>query len=120
VGGVPYLRRDMRKNQEVRWVTLVTLEACSAMITANVIKAVHDVLRERGIEQRPNERLGDYVARGLGVSDAKAEAFLEYVHDGASADEAKQKAGIETEGAENALLVEVARVIGSALGRIAR
>jgi len=89
------------------------------MITANVIKAVHDVLQERGIEQQPNERLGDYVARGLGVSDARAEAFLEYVHDGASAEEAKQKAGIEPD-LQNTLLTDIARAIGTALGRIAR
>ncbi|MDZ4796774.1 MAG: hypothetical protein SGI92_01325 [Bryobacteraceae bacterium] len=90
------------------------------MITANVIKAVHETLQERGIEQRPDERLGDYVARGLGVSDAKAEAFLQYVHDGDSAEEAKQKAGIETADPQNTLLIDIARVIGTALGRIAR
>lgn len=89
------------------------------MITANVIKAVHEVLQERGIEQRPNERLGDYVARGLGVSDAKAEAFLQYVHDGLSGEEAMVKAGITPDDRSNTLLADIARAIGSALGRIA-
>ncbi len=89
------------------------------MITANVIKAVHDVLRERGIEQRPDERLGDYVARGLGTTDAKAQAFLEYVHEGASAEEAKEKAGIDTTDPGSSLLTDLARAIGTALGRLA-
>lgn len=88
------------------------------MITANVIRAVQDLLKERGIEQRPNERLGDYVARGLGVSDAEAEAFLEALHDGASLDEAERKAGIHIEPAHRSLLADIARAIGSALGKL--
>jgi hypothetical protein len=109
--GVPY--RDIGDD------TLVGQRRVALMITANVIKAVHDALQARGIEQRPEERFGDYVARGLGVSDAKAQAFLQYVHEGDSADVAKQKAGIETDD-PGALLAEIARVIGSALGRLAR
>ena len=89
------------------------------MITANVIRAVQDLLKERGIEQRPNERLGDYVARGLGISDGEAEAFLEAVHDGASIEEAERKAGIQVEPAHRSLLTDIARAIGSALGRLA-
>jgi hypothetical protein len=90
------------------------------MITANVIRAVQDLLKERGIEQRPNERLGDYVARGLGISDSEAEAFLEAVHDGASIEEAEQKTGISIATAHRPLLIDIARAIGAAMGRLAR
>jgi hypothetical protein len=90
------------------------------MITANVIRAVQDLLNERGIEQRTNERLGDYVARGLGISDSKAEAFLQAVHDGASIEEAEQQTGINIETAHRPLLIEIARAIGVAMGRLTR
>lgn len=89
------------------------------MINAPVIRAVHDLLQERGIEQRPNERLGDFVARGLGISAAEAELFLTYVHEGASVEEAQARAGIHIEAGQHSLLLDIARAIGVALGRIA-
>jgi hypothetical protein len=90
------------------------------MIAANVVRAVQDLLRDRGIEQKPDEQLGDYVARGLNVSEAQASALLEYLHDGATLEEAQARAGTEVEPAQQVLLIEIARAIGSALGRIAR
>jgi hypothetical protein len=90
------------------------------MITANVVRAVQDLLKERGIEQRPDERLGDYVARGLGVSDAEATAFLDALNEGASVEEAQAKSGIEVGGAGQPLLNDIARAIGIALGHINR
>jgi hypothetical protein len=90
------------------------------MINAPVIRAVQDVLRERGFEQRPNERLGDFVARGLGVSDAEAEVFIQSVHDGASLDEAQARAGIRVEPVGQTLLTDIARAIGAALGRVSQ
>lgn len=89
------------------------------MVTVNVIKAVQDVLQKRGIEQRPNEPLSDYVSRGLGASDAETEAFLQYVHDGMSGEEAAALAGIREENVGSGLLTDVARAIGTALGKIA-
>ena len=89
-------------------------------IDANVVKAVQELLINRGIEQRPDESVGDYIARGLGISDAKAQAFIEYLHGGASIEEAKTRAGIEIEGTAHTLLIDIARAIGSALGRMSR
>ena len=88
------------------------------MINAPVIRAVQDLLRDRGVEQRQDERLGDFVARGLGISAAEAETFLQVVHDGGTVDEAAAQAGIRTEVAGNSLLTDIARTIGSALGRV--
>ena len=90
------------------------------MITANVVRAVQDLLKERGIEPKEDERLGDYVARGLGVSDAKAAAFLEYLNEGVSAEEAQAHAGIEVGAPSQKLLNDIARAIGVALGRVSR
>jgi hypothetical protein len=87
-------------------------------IDASVLKAVQELLIDRGIPQKPDERIGDYIARGLGVSDAKANAFIEYLHEGASVQEAKARAGLEIEGAGHTLLIDIARAIGSALGRM--
>ena len=47
------------------------------MIHGETMKAVQELLQERGVEHRPDEPWGDYVARGLHVSDAKAGAFLD-------------------------------------------
>ena len=89
------------------------------MINAPVVRAVHDLLRERGFEQGPDERLGDFVARGLGISASQAELFLACVHEGASVEEAKARAGIDIEAGQQSLLIDIARAIGVALGRVA-
>lgn len=89
------------------------------MISAQVIKAIHELLEERGIEQRPNEKLGDYVARGLDISPREAEIFLDGLHDGQSVDEAARSAGISPGTANQGLLGEIARAVGTALGRLA-
>lgn len=89
------------------------------MITAPVLNAVQQLLHERGIEKRTDERLGDYVARGLNISRAQAEALLESLHEGKSLDEAKAQAGIAEGSERSGLLAEIARAIGTALGRAA-
>ena len=89
------------------------------MINAPVVSAVQDLLKERGVEERAGERLADFVARGLGISDAEAEAFLQRVHDGATVEQAQAEAGIRVEEKEQSMLVDIARVIGTALGRVA-
>lgn len=76
------------------------------MINAPVVRAVHDLLRERGYEQRPDERLGDFVARGLGISASQAELFLACVYEGASVEEAKERDGIHVEAGHQSLLIE--------------
>lgn len=88
------------------------------MIHAETVKAVNELLRERGIQQRDNERLGDYVARGLSISESQAQVFLEALHEGDSAEHARHRAGIPAGTPQDALLVEIARTVGSALGRV--
>lgn len=90
------------------------------MITANVVRAVEELLKERGIEQREGERLGDYVARGLQISDAEASAFLEHVHEGETVEEAQRKAGISADVSRGTLLADIGRAIGTALEKISR
>ena len=91
------------------------------MITANVVRAVEELLKERGIEQKEGERLGDYVARGLDLTETEAAAFLEYVHEGDTVEEAQRKAGITVDGGpRGTLLTDIGRAIGTALGRISR
>jgi len=80
------------------------------------VKAVQQLLQDRGIEQRSNEPWGDYIARGLGVSDAKAEAFLEALHAGCSVQAAERAAGISA----GRRAVRLARSVGIAVGRIRR
>jgi len=58
------------------------------MISANVIKGVHQLLDERGIRPRPNEAFGDVVARAPGISRPQSEILLESLHDGAPVDKA--------------------------------
>jgi hypothetical protein len=86
------------------------------MIHAETVKAVQELLQDRGVEHRNDEQWGDYVARGLGISGAKAEAFLEALHSGRSIEEAKRAAGIR----EGQRAVRFARTIGTAVGRIRR
>ncbi len=88
------------------------------MISAPVLNAVQQLLQERGIEKRDDERLGDYVARGLNVSRAKADTLLEALHEGKTLEEAQVEAGI-VPGEAPGLLVDIAKAIGLALGRVA-
>jgi hypothetical protein len=88
------------------------------MITAPVLNAVQQLLQERGIEKRNDERLGDYVARGLNITRAQADTLLEALHDGKTLEQAQAEAGI-VPGDSPGLLAEIAKVIGAALGRVA-
>ncbi|MGI8989329.1 MAG: hypothetical protein ACR2I2_07075 [Bryobacteraceae bacterium] len=64
------------------------------MIQAAVIRAINELLEKRGILQNPGEEMGDYVARGLGISARQAEIFLQAVHDGTPLEEAERQARI--------------------------
>jgi len=91
------------------------------MITGQVIKGVEELLRERGVHMQNDERLGDTVARELGISPAQAERLLETLHDGGTVEEAIVAAGVPSLTApHNELMNDIARKIGTALGRIAR
>src|ERR1700704_4039081 len=87
------------------------------MISPEVIAAVHELLQERGLKQGPDEKLGDFVARGLGISSKQATDFLNALHDGKSIEEAQMVAGIGANIADKGLLVEIGRAVGSTLGR---
>jgi len=86
------------------------------MIHAETVKAAQQLLRERGVEHRTDETWGDYFARALNVSQAKAEVFLEALHRGCTVEEAKRSAGI----ADGTGAVRMARTLGAALGKVRR
>jgi len=91
------------------------------MVSAEAIKGVNDLLLERGIEQKPDERIADFVARGLGITPQQADVLLQAMHSGVAVDEAVVLAGIDlTAVADRDLLTRIARVVGSALGHLAR
>jgi hypothetical protein len=87
------------------------------MIQAPVLKAVQDLLHESGIEKRADERLSDYIARGLDLSGPQAETFIEALHHGKTVEEAQAEAHIVPGQKNQSLLVDLARRIGSTLGR---
>ncbi len=89
------------------------------MINAEVIKGVQELLEGCGVHQRQGENFGDFVARGLGISGHQAEGLLEALHDGHTVEESVQIAGIDATACKPDLLNQVARAIGSTLGRIA-
>ena len=91
------------------------------MVSAEAIKGVNDLLRERGIEQKPNERVADYVARGLGITAQQADVLLQAMHSGVPIDEAVVLAGIDPASiVDRDLLTRLARVVGAALGHLAK
>jgi hypothetical protein len=91
------------------------------MISAQVIKGIEELLGQRGVQIRNGERMGDAVARELGISPNQAERLLETLHDGGTVEEAVQRAGITgLAPAHSELLNDLARKIGTALGRVAR
>lgn len=89
------------------------------MVNAEVIKGVNQLLVDAGVQPKPDESFGDFVARGLGISARQAEVLLTALHDGATVDEAVLKAGVEPANVDQDLLRKVARLIGSTLGSIA-
>jgi len=93
---------------------------CKRMISANVIKGVHELLNQRGIRANPDETFGDTVARALGISARQSEILLERLHDGASVNEAAAAAEIDVAQVPEDLLVRIAIAIGTALGRANR
>jgi hypothetical protein len=88
------------------------------MIHAESVKAVQELLVERGIQPKENERWGDYVARGLDLSETQAEGFLHALDKNLSIDEACAAAGISSECARDGILADIGRAIGQALGAI--
>ena len=88
------------------------------MISSNIIKGVHELLKERGIQPVPDETFGDTVARALNISRRQSEMLLESLHNGATLDEATAAADIDSSHLDGDLLLRIARAIGTALGRV--
>lgn len=88
------------------------------MISAPVLNAAQQLLQERGIEKRQDERLGDYVARGLNTTPAQAETLIEALHEGKTLEHAQAEAQLTAGSSASGLLTDLARAIGTALGRI--
>src|SRR5437763_7336645 len=93
------------------------LEKEVSMISAEVIKGVQELFAGRGIEQRPGEPFGDFVARGLGISGRQTEILLDALHDGHDVDDAARAAEIDPAAVNGDSLVQLPRLIGRALGR---
>ncbi|MDT7818054.1 MAG: hypothetical protein QOJ42_7970, partial [Acidobacteriaceae bacterium] len=74
------------------------------MINANVIKGVHEFLGEHGLEQKPDERFSDFVARALNISSGQAEVLLEALNSGATPEQALAQAEIDPNVADSGLL----------------
>lgn len=88
------------------------------MINPNVLKAVHELLQERGIDQNQNESLSDYIGRGLGLSDGETVRLLEALDSGMTIEEAQQAAGVTLSADHQGLAVSIARAIGTVLGKL--
>jgi hypothetical protein len=89
------------------------------MITAQVLKGVHELLLEHGVEPKQDEELGDFVARGLHIDARQANILLTALHDGAPIDQALAAAEIDPKIAgESNLLSDLARLVGGAAGRL--
>jgi hypothetical protein len=87
------------------------------MISSEVIKGVQELLKERGVHKKPDENLGDFVARELRISDHQAQMLLESLHDGHTVEEAVQSAGIDPTAGKD-LLIQIARAFGTAVGKL--
>jgi hypothetical protein len=90
----------------------------AAMINANVVKGVHDLLAERGVQPKEGEEFGSFVARALGISGHQAETLLTALDEGLPPEEALAKAEIEAGTVDRDLLMTLARSIGGALGEV--
>ena len=88
------------------------------MITAPVVNAVQQLLQERGYVKQTDERMGDYIARGLHITSAQAETLIEALHEGKTLEQAQAEAGVTPEPDNSQLLTDIATTIGRALGRI--
>ena len=59
-----------------------------------------------------------FVAGGLGISARQTEILLDALHDGNDVEDAIRAAEIDPTAVGDGLLVQLARVIGTALGRV--
>ena len=88
------------------------------MISAEVIKGVQELLEGHGVHQRAGEPFGDFVARGLGISARQTEILLDNLHEGHDVEDAIRAAEIDRTAVGDGLLIQLARAIGMALGRV--
>jgi len=89
------------------------------MINSNVMRAIGEVLSSHHITPNPGEHMTDTVARALDLSDAQVQQWLAALTDGCTVEEANRRIGLTTH-RDEALLVAIARAIGTGIGKVAR
>jgi hypothetical protein len=88
------------------------------MIDANILRAVGEVLETHGVTPKTGEGIEDTVARALGLSTAEVQCWVEALSKGCIVEEANRQAGIPSHRGDDALLVTIARMIGTVVGRV--
>jgi hypothetical protein len=89
------------------------------MINSNVMRAIGEVLSSHHVTQHPGEHVTDTVARALELSDAQVNQWFDALTEGCTVEEANARVGIANH-RDEALLVAIARAIGSGIGKLAR
>jgi hypothetical protein len=89
------------------------------MINSNVMRAIGEVLSSHHIVPAPGENITDTVARALDLSDSQVSQWFDALTEGCTVEEANARVGIANH-RDEALLVAIARVIGSGIGKLAR
>ena len=88
------------------------------MINSNVLNVVGEVLESHDIRARTGETLPQTVARALHVSEEKSELWLDALSEGATVEEANDRAGV-VPGENEPVMVAIARAVGAFLGKVA-
>ena len=88
------------------------------MIDANVLRAVGEVLETHGVTPKTGEGIEDTVARAPGLSTAEVQCWVEALSEGCIVEEANRRARIPSDRGDDALLVTIARMIGTVVGRV--
>jgi len=88
------------------------------MVNSNVLRAAGEVFEAHHVTIRPGERMAETVARALHISEDKAEQWLAALDEGATAEQANLRAGMDSERSQEPVLVALARALGKFAGSI--
>jgi hypothetical protein len=89
------------------------------MINSNVMRAIGEVLNSHHVTPRPDESVTDTVARALDLSDSQVSQWFAALSEGCTVEEANRRVGMATH-RDQALLVAIARAVGTAIGKVVR